>query len=77
MYFDSSLRSVWAEIKKMIKHLWTVLVVIVAIYLPLFGNVFKDISITTENILFSLCVIYFAMLFGVNSYKDISKGMFT
>lgn len=77
VYFDSSLRSIWAEIKKMIKHLWTVLVVIVAIYLPLFGYVFKDISITTENILFSLCVIYLAMLFGVNSYKDISKGMFT
>lgn len=76
VYFDSSLRSVWTEIKKMAKHLWTVFVVIVALYIPLFFYVFKDISITTENILCSLCVIYLAMLFGVNSYKDISKGLF-
>lgn len=76
VYFDSSLRSVCIEIKKMAKHLWTVLAVIAAIYIPLFFYVFKDITITTDNILFSLCVIYLAMLFGVNSYKDISKGLF-
>lgn len=76
VYYDSTLRSVWAEIKKMAKHLWTVFVIIVLIYIPLFFYVFKDISIATENVLFSLCVIYLAMLFGVNSYKDISKGLF-
>lgn len=76
IYYDSSLNSIWSEIRKMAKHLWVVFVTIVAMYIPLYFLVFKDVSIHTGNILFSICSIYLAMIMGINSYKDVYEELF-
>ena len=73
VYFDSSWQGFWLEIKKMIRYFWIIPVLIIFVYIPLFLLVYKEVSLSNTSILFVICLIYFAMLFSVNSYKNISK----